>query len=326
MVERGVLDELTAQVERLASARDWDGLIDLRDRCRRAVERGKQLWPVAAHVEYRLALEAPGPWAARMLEVDSGRFSFGPLPEVAASTHRWAELAPHVSPGPAATLAAHERVVRGEDLTDDAAARRLPEVLELPLVLQDWEPAYAVAGYHPDKADFPAPSLPEPAPIARRGDGGGGRPIDDPDAERALTELATAWVTESNGRAEAVTVEGSAADAVAALGVPDGRIRIAPVDLATALAAMAWTGASGGAHGRRRGAAAGRFAAWWAAAAMTDLVYDWPVPPTELGAAAAELRWFAWDAGEPDTGWTFRLAAEDPADSIAWAVTASDAA
>ena len=46
----------------------------------------------------------------------AGRFALGPLSEVAASTHTWAELAPHAPPGPLAAVTAHERVVRGEDL------------------------------------------------------------------------------------------------------------------------------------------------------------------------------------------------------------------
>src|SRR5262249_38730535 len=75
-----------------------------------------QLWPVAAHAEYRLALESPGRWAATMLVEGAGRFAPGPLPEVAASTHEWADLAPHAPYGPPSVLAAHERVVRGEDL------------------------------------------------------------------------------------------------------------------------------------------------------------------------------------------------------------------
>src|SRR5206468_2705424 len=119
LVERGDLDELTRHVEGLVAQRDWDALVDLRDRCRRALERGKQLWPIASHVEYRVALEAPAEWAALMLAPGAGRFSFGPLAEVAASTHRWAELAPFVAAGPEAAVAAHERVVRGEDLSAD---------------------------------------------------------------------------------------------------------------------------------------------------------------------------------------------------------------
>src|SRR6185436_8710727 len=99
------------------------------------------------------------------------------------------------------------------------------------------------------------------------------------------------------GRAEAVAVEGSAEGAVAALGVRSARAVDLPAEAALAL--MAWCGASGGAHGRRRGAAVGRFGAWWATSALTGLLDTWPVDPDELGRAASELRWVLWDAWEP---------------------------
>jgi hypothetical protein len=44
-----------------------------------------------------------------------------------------------------------------------------------------------------------------------------------------------------------------------------------------------------------------------------------------LGVAASELRWFAWHAGEPETGWRLHLAVEDPLERLAWTVAASDA-
>lgn len=141
---------------------------------------------------------------------------------------------------------------------------------------------------------------------------------------RALLDLAAAWTAESNGRADAVAVEGDAGAAVGALGPPT--FRLAEITPADALAHMVWTAASGGAHGRRRGMAAGRFAAWWAVAALAGLLDDWPVPTDELGEAAAELRWFLWDAGEPVTGWHLRLAVEDADDGLALALAASDAA
>ncbi|HEX2063432.1 MAG TPA: hypothetical protein VHE80_03320 [Acidimicrobiales bacterium] len=317
IVELGDLDELVRTVDRLCSRRDWDGLVELRDRCRAALARGKQLWPAAAHAEYRLALEAPGRWAARMLVPDAGRFAPGPLSEVAASTHTWAELAPHSPAGPTADLAAHERVIRGEDLREEEVDSG---VLELPLVLQPWEPAYPVATYGPHEADFPAPALPVPSPVALPQ---GVEPVADPEACRALVELAAAWTTESNGRAEAVAVAGDGAAAVAGLGAP--RARLAELSSATALAVLAWTGASGGAHGRRRGMAAGRFGAWWAVAAVGGLLERWPVPADELGHSAQRLRWWSWDAGEPLTGWSLHLAVEDPDRSQAWAVAARDA-
>jgi hypothetical protein len=319
LVELGDLDELTRLVDRICQDEDWSALVDLRDRCRAAVQRGKQLWPVAAHAEYRLALEAPGRWAARVLEPGAGRFALGPLTEVAASTHGWDELGPHVRPGAMGTLAAHERVVRGEDLRGHEEIDG--SVLELPLVLQLWEPDYPLAEYAPDRAHFPAPALPPltavdlPAPAER---------VHEVTGTGALVDLAAAWTTESNGRAEAVAVRGEAVHAVAALGPP--RARMAELSPANALATLAWAGASGGAHGRRRGMATGRFAAWWAVACLANLADRWPVPPARLGEAAGSLRWFAWDAGEPAGGWSLRLAVEHARSDVSLAVSATDAA
>jgi hypothetical protein len=87
---------------------------------------------------------------------------------------------------------------------------------------------------------------------------------------------------------------------------------------------MAWAAASGGAHARRRGAAAGRFAAWWATAAVVDLMHDWPLSADELGEAADEMQWYLWDEGHEPIGWSLRLAVEDPENGLAWAVVASD--
>ena len=69
--------------------------------------------------------------------------------------------------------------------------------------------------------------------------------------------------------------------------------------------------------------AAGRFDAWWAAAALVDL--DWPPSPAELGEAVASMRWWCWDAGDLAGGWVLRLAIEDPETGIAWAIDAHDA-
>ena len=319
LVELGDLDELTRHIDRLCSARDWDALVDLRDRCRRALERGKQLWPAAAHAEYRLALEAPAPWAGAVLVPGAGRFALGPLTEVAASTHTWAELAPCVPPGPLAALTAHERVLRGEDLTGDD--RIDAQVLELPLVLQPWEPAYPLATYEADKAHFP--DVPSPALEAVALPTSAER-VDDPEACRALVELVTAWTTESEGQAEAIAVAGDARAAVVALG--RDRARLAVVPARHALAAMAWAAASGGAHGRRRGMAPGRFSAWWTVVALAGRLDEWPLPADVLGEVATGLRWYRWDTGASDTGWALRLAVEDPDDGLAWALSATDAA
>jgi hypothetical protein len=318
LIDHGDVDGLLVEVDRLCGEGQWGALFRVRELCKRALQRGKQLWPVAAHAEYRLALEAPGTWAARMLEQGAGRFSLGPLPEVAASSHEWDELASDLPAGPVGAMAAHERVVRGEDLTGDDRVDR--HVLELPLALQPWEPAYPLAEYLPHEARFPTPPLvtlrPHAVPAAPA------VRLEEPETQRALVDLASVWSSESNGRAEAVGVAGGAAEAIAALGVH--RTRAAEIDLATAMAWMAWTAASGGAHGRRRGMAAGRFGAWWALAALVGLLDLWPVPPDEIEAASAGLHFHLWDAGEPDTGWSLHLAIEDPDQGIAWALSALD--
>ena len=316
-VERGDVDDLLRLVDGLCASRQWDRLVELRDRCEQAVARGRQLWPVAAHAEYRLALEAPGRWAATMLLEGAGRFAPGPLPEVAASTHEWTDLAPHAPYGPPSVLAAHERVVRGEDLS--GATLPGPPVLDLPLRLAAWEPDHLLAHYRPDGVDLPGPTLPSLEPVRA--------PAGAPDGARdaatdALVDAVRAWTDASEGRAEAVTVRGDALDAIAALG--RDRIRIAELMSSDALRALAWAGASGGAHARRPGAAAGRFAAWWAGAALTGLLEEWPVDADMLGDRLASLRWYAWDSGGTTTGWQLHLAIESPAAGRAWAIAAVD--
>lgn len=330
LTNRGDLDELTRYVDERADAGAWDDLVVARDLCRAALQRGRQLWPVTAYVAYRLALDAPAEWAAAAVDDADGpgaaaaRFTFGPLAEVAASTHLWRELAPHLANSPTRSIVGHERVLRGEDLRSSDVD---PRVLDLPLVLAAWEPAYPLATYKADKAEFPTPALPAarqwrrvtlaaepPAPA---------RDAPDLEAARALADVAAPWSTDSNGRVEAVTIEGDAAGAIRALGLR--RARMAEIDAAAAMAWLAWAGASGGAHGRRRGAAAGRFAAWWAAAGVTGGLAHWPLSADDLGDAVAELGWYLWDDGAPSTGWSLRIAVEDPSAGVAWALTATDA-
>jgi len=318
-VERGDVDDLVRLVDALCASREWEQLLELRDRCQQAVERGRQLWPVAAHAEYRLALEAPGRFAATVLIEGAGRFAPGPLPEVAASTHEWVDLAPHAPPGPAAVLAAHERVVRGEDLTGETLPG--PPVLDLPLRLADWEPEYLLAHYRPDGVDLPGPVLPALTPVDV--------PSSAPDARHdpathALLDAVRAWTDGSEGRAEATTVGGDASAAITALG--RDRVRTAELSPSEALCTLALAGASGGAHARRPGAAVGRFAAWWAGAALTGLLDEWPVDAARLGNALTRLRWYAWDSGGTTTGWQLHLAIEDPSSGRSWAVAAVDLA
>jgi hypothetical protein len=146
---------------------------------------------------------------------------------------------------------------------------------------------------------------------------------DADDVTAALGDTARVWATESNGRVDTVAVRGDARAAIAALGPRS--VRMAAVTGADALAHVAWAAASGGAHGRRRGAAAGRFGAWWLAGALAGTLDDWPPAGALLDAAVASHRWYLWDAAEPSTGWHLHLAIEGP-DDRAWALAATDAA
>jgi hypothetical protein len=309
-VERGNPDELLRIVDALCERRSWEELLELKDRCLEAADRGKQLWGVAEHVDYRLALEAPPEWAGPVVVSGAGRFTIGPLTEVAASSHTWSEISPHLETGPARQVVAQERAIRG-DAVDEAGG-------EIPLQLQPWEPAYPVATYHDRSAEFPPPDLPDLLEVELQT---ASEALEDPDSLEALEGLVTTWTTESNGRSESFAVSGSARSAVAAFGLTHARM--VEIPFATAMAVMAWAGASGGAHGRRPGAAAGRFAAWWAVAMLTDS--SWPPDPIDLGSSGVSLRWYAWSDLIPPTGWTLHLAVEDPTEGLGWAVSAVDA-
>ena len=87
---------------------------------------------------------------------------------------------------------------------------------------------------------------------------------------------------------------------------------------------MGWAAASGGAHGRRRGAAAGRYLAWWVVASLADL--DWPAEPDVLRTGLESMTWHWFDDGSPDTGWVLRLAIAGPELGLAWAISATDQA
>lgn len=316
LIEAADLNALLRAVDGMCAAREWDELLDLADACDDALERGKQLWPISAHVDYRIALEAPGEYAASVLTPEVGRFAHGPLTEVAASTHSWADLAAHLEDPVTASYVAQERVLRGEAL--DADERAHAELVDVPLRIQPWEPPYALATFRANLVEVQEPW--EPRSAWQEVDAEAGDPIDDGEVVDALLELVTPWTSESNGAARAAVVEGDAAAAIAALTY--GPVRFAPVGVEEAFRQIAWAAASGGAHGRRRGAALGRFSAWYTTALLADL--PWPVAGEELGAGAARLRWFLWDEEGPEEGWVLRIAVEDPAEGWAAALGATD--
>lgn len=310
-IELADTDALLRVIDGMAGRRAWDELIVLRTHLAAAVERGRQLWGVDEHVRYRLALEAPAELAVPAVQEGPARFTLGPLSEVIAHSRTFAEMAPFLTSPTDRTVIAHERALRGEQIEIDIDAG----VFDIPL-LTAWEPAYPVAVYHSDRAEFPTPEPVDGPPIALPDDP---PRLEDEPTEEALLALVTPWTTMSNGVTDLVMVEGNAAAAIAALGVP--RATGSRVDLSIALRWMAWTAASGGAHGRRRGMAAGRFGAWSATAALTGL--DWPVDPDQLREAADSLEWWLWSDGAT-TGWNLKIAIHDPMDGLAWAFSAAD--
>jgi hypothetical protein len=333
LVAEGNVDELVRHVDRLCEQRSWDHLERLRHNCRRAFERGHQLWPIATLIEYRLALRAPAPWAATVVNDGSGTLALGPLAEVAASTHTFAELAPHLAAGPQASVVAHERIVRGEDVSAwgrdpavDPTVHRAVDPGTHPLIADDgvpwrieaWEPRYPLAIYTDTAATFDGPppvtctELLTAAPATLLGADG---------ATRALRELMSGWPMDGDAGVAVVAVEGDAAGAVAAIAPPG--THMGPMDPGVALATMAWAAAGGGGAGRRRGMARGRFDALWALAAVGGCDDDWPLEPDELGAIAGELNWWSFVLPGPTGGFALNLAVEDPGDGLAWAIAAT---
>lgn len=311
-IELADTDGLLHSIDGMVDRRAWDDLLVLRTHLAAAVERGRQLWGVDEHVRYRLALQAPADLAVPVVEEGPARFTLGPLTEVIAQTKTFAEMDELLSVPASRTVIAHERALRGERVTSEIDS----SVFDIPLV-QDWEPDYPLAEYKSDRAEFPTP---DPVPGGVLDLGTEAPRIEDEPTEEALLALVTPWTSMSNGVTDLVVVEGTALQAIATLGVPQATGR--RVELASALAWMAWTAASGGAHGRRRGMAAGRFHAWSAVAALTGL--DWPAPAEEIRDAGESLEWWLWSDGAT-TGWVLQLAVGDPVDGLAWAFSAADA-
>ena len=124
----------------------------------------------------------------------------------------WNDLAPHIESPVAAAYVAQERVIRGEDLRSDPRAH--PEVLELPLVLEEWEPTYPPATYRSNVVEVAEPWTPK-APL-RSVEPEEAEELDEPELNAALVDLVQPWTAESNGAARAAVVEGSALGAISA--------------------------------------------------------------------------------------------------------------
>jgi hypothetical protein len=314
----GDLDELLREVDRRCDRGDWDGVQTIRMRARAAIERGHQLWPAASFAEYRLALDAPPGWAASVITDDAGYMGPGPLSEVVAQRHSWADLAESLPISPRRALVAQERVLRGEEVPDAHAG-------ELPGRLSAWEPDYLLPAYHSDGSlEVPSPQRPPPGgPVLECPSAAHGACADadaDADAEDGALALLGAlrhWSASSGGTVRAAGVQGGALDALAALGHREAMLQ--ECTLAEAAALLAWGAADGAAHGRRRGAATGRFELWWCLSVLAGVEDEWPGDP---GPHAARLRCAVWSPREPAGGWSCRLVFADDDDGLAWALDA----
>ncbi len=315
LVHRADLDGLVRHVDDACSAREWDHLLTIRNAARRAVDSGRQLWPIATLANQRLALWAPSPLAARAFDDTARTFMPGPVSEIVAVHHSWDDLTPHLSDGHDRALVAYERALRGDDIDGDE-----PELLDVPFALQSWEPRYEVASYTDDGVDFPAPSIETDwdAVACERT-----ATIDDDPTIDTFRRMMEPWTAQSNGTARCIVVEGDETDALGTLGFDNAFV--SPVTPQEGLALLAWAAASGGAHGKRRGAATGRSEAWWLMAVFAGLDDEWPCEPSEFGDVVESCEWFVFRNDEaPTVGWGLHLVVVDPEEGLAVAFDATD--
>lgn len=318
LINRADLDGLVRLIDDYCETRSWHDLLGLRDACKAAVANGKQVWPASTLAEYRLALLAPAEIAVQVVGEEAGRFTMGPLTEVIAQNHQWSELSEFLDPSPTSTYIAYECAIRGQSLSGE-----LFPALESPRLLLSIETNYALAEYHDNEAKFPTPAIPVMGNAIAIPESSA-TVIQDPDTSTAFHQLADAWTTQSNGELRITCVEGSVLDALGALNVQDARLSL--LTFGEALAWLTWAGASGGAHGRRRGNALGRDAAWWTAAALTGQTSHWPLTNDAFETATDSLQWFWWDANDPTTGWNVRLCVHHAERNRSWAFALTDMA
>lgn len=262
-----------------------------------------------------------------MLEPGVVRFGLGPLTEVVAQRHRFDELAPHLDSSLIAVVA-QERVLRGEDLRDDdrAVAAIADSGADVPAVLQAFEPDYALPEYRADTRLDGGFLLPDDGWSGASD--ASGVPHDDR-AERvcvALRACVEPWLSESEGVIELAAVHGGADDVLRTLerrAITTGQL----------FGLVAFAAASGGARGRRRGAAAGRASAWWVARTAAGLdTATWSDASTDVLADELEFRLedlelaalrpasaASWSLGvvitDAQAGWSAGISASDLADT-----------
>lgn len=310
LIDVGDVDGLVRMIDDLTSARDWGSLLDLRTAARAAATSGRQVWPAATLAEYRLALRAPADLAARVLD-DAGRFTLGPLTEVVAQDHTFADLAPHLADGPVQAYVAHERSIRGERIDGE-----IFPALDIPTELAKWEPDYLLPTYRDANVDVADPNPPLTMSVL---DASPATTRECPDVTEAFRLLIEPWTSSDSMAWSVASTTGSPQSSIHALGITTGRI--ATLTTPDALTWLTWLGASGGLSGRRRGNASGRFSTWWLLAALTDVLPAWP---TLEERSIERLTWFWWDNGHPRQGWSVGIAVHDATTNTSWAFDAHD--
>ncbi len=321
LIDRSDLDGLVRTVDDLCSSRDWSSLLQLRNSCRLATASGKQLWPASTLAEYRLALLAPAHIAAQVVVEGSGRFTLGPLTEVIAQNHQWSELQHELPHSPIASFVAHECALRGQQIENPADVF---DALETPLELQPWDPNYELAVYRDNSAEFPSPELPPTSTgrVVTAATSSESANVQDNAVVDAVHQLVSAWTTSSNGTLQVGAARGDETHALASLSITSAALRA--LQPTQALALLAWAGASGGAFGRRRGAAAGRDSAWWLLGALSGRSDQWPLNNDEIGDVLHSLNWWWFDADQNPTGWQLQLVIVDEQRGLSWAINARD--
>jgi hypothetical protein len=321
LIDRSDLDGLVRTIDDLCSSRDWSSLLQLRNSCRLATASGKQLWPASTLAEYRLALLAPAHIAAQVVVEGSGRFTLGPLTEVIAQSHLWSDLQHELPHSPIASFVAHECALRGQHIDNPADVF---DALETPLELQSWEPNYELAVYRDNSAEFPSPELPPTLTgrVVAAALSSESENVLDNGVVDAVHQLVGAWTTSSNGTLQVGAARGSETHALASIGIASATLR--ELEPTNALALLAWAGASGGAFGRRRGAAAGRDSAWWLLGALSGCSDQWPLANDVMGDVLNSLKWWWLDADQSPTGWQLQLVIVDEQRGLSWAINARD--
>lgn len=319
LVQRADLDGLVRHVDDTCAARDWDHLVEIRNQSRAAVNTGRQLWPIATLANFRLALWAPAHFAVRALDDTARTFMPGPVAEILAVHHSWEEMSPFLDPGHDRGIFAYERALRGDIIDDDE-----PEILDIPIARQPWEPLYRSATYNDSGVVDTAPHHTSLGPaLTYRGIAA--TPIDDIDTIDAFRHMMDPWTAQSNGVARIAVVEGGVEEVLGAIGLVDNPTTLHAVSHLDAWEMMTWAASSGGAHGKRRGTATGRSDVWWMFANFVGIAEPWPANPDECGDIAQSCDYFVFTHDKtPTDGWGLHLIIIDSHEGRSVALDAHD--